>query len=64
MIFTAYFKGELCEFRVNEINAIVEINVLNQEIYLIVKESVTCHFNGGKFCIKEGSAIKYSRIQK
>jgi len=62
MIFTAYFKEELCEFRAERIKAIVKIDVTNQEIYLIVKESVTCHFNGGKFCIKQGSSIKYGKI--
>jgi len=62
MSFTAYFKGELCEFRAERIDAIVKIDVKDQEIYLIVKESVTCHFNGGKLCIKEGSSIKYGKI--
>lgn len=67
-IFTAYFKGELCEFQIRSISAKVHIDKPNkdkpQQINLIVTEPVTCYFKGGKLCIKKGKSINYTQIDK
>jgi len=66
--FTAYFKGELCEFQLRRLSARVHIDApvegKAQCVRLILSESVTCYFEGGKLCIKKGNAINYTQIEK
>lgn len=65
--FSAYFKGELCDFTIEKVNAKVHITKPKQyepqQICLIVTESITCYFKGGRICLKKGSSINYTNIQ-
>lgn len=67
MAFTAYFKGELCEFKVPMISGLIHIDSpakdKKQKIRVIVNESVTCLFDGGKLCIKKGSSIEITEMK-
>jgi len=64
--FSTYFKGELCDFTIEKVDAEVDITKPEenkpQQINLIVTKSITCYFNGGRICLKKGSIINYTNI--